>query len=438
MKSTTQFKQNKRGVTCLNCEQPISNRDNFCSNCGQVNDELPLSIKQFVSEFFSGFFSFDTRFFNTFIPLLFKPGKVSRDYVEGKRRRYVNPFQLYLHVTIVFFLLQGLFSALDGYKTINSNKKSKDSFLGGIEGEISESKDDLSTIELEKQKTKSYIDSILSSRTVLKELNNDSLTIKQKDSVFNLIYKPTLFFISNLSERDSLSEWRQKRQHLELKQNAIEHLKTILKSKNVNYSLPAATQFSIEKELLKDMTEQKIYKRITIFMRYDDNHPKIIALEALENLELEKSKWNVFYYKIAQDFNKFGNDSNFRNSYFNRIVSKISIALFFMLPIFTGFLALLYVRHKKNYTEHLVFVFNVQTVFFILLIFFVFFDRIFKTDISFAILILVFLFHLYKSLRNFYKQNRLKTVVKFLLLNSIFIILATVGITIISFLAFVL
>jgi len=123
VKSTTRFNQNKRGIICLNCEQPISDKDNFCSNCGQVNDELPLSIKQFVSEFFSGFFSFDTRFFNTFVPLLFKPGKVSKDYVEGKRRRYVNPFQLYLHVTIVFFLLQGLFSALDEYKVSGSFSK---------------------------------------------------------------------------------------------------------------------------------------------------------------------------------------------------------------------------------------------------------------------------------------------------------------------------
>ena len=118
MKSTTRFNKNKRGIECLNCKQPISDNDNFCSNCGQVNDELPLSIKQFVSEFFSGFFSFDTRFFKTFIPLIFKPGKVSKDYIKGKRRRYVNPFQLYLHVTILFFLVVGLFTALDKYNII--------------------------------------------------------------------------------------------------------------------------------------------------------------------------------------------------------------------------------------------------------------------------------------------------------------------------------
>ncbi len=442
MKSTTRFKQNKRGIACLNCEQPISDYDNFCSNCGQVNDELPLSIKQFVSEFFSGFFSFDTRFFNTFVPLLFKPGKVSRDYVEGKRRRYVNPFQLYLHVTIVFFLIQGLFSALDGYKIADSNEKTKntpiDDFEAGwnqVEEEVNK-KD--SILKLKKQTTKSYIDSILSSSTILKQLNNDSLIVKQKDSVFSLIYKPTISFISNLSDKNDTIEWSQKDLFLELKYDAIEHVKTVLKSNNINYSLPAATKLSIEKELLENMTEQNAFKKIKIFMRYDDNHPKSTALEALDDMGQEKTRWNIFYYKKAQDFNKFGSNPDFRDSYFDRIISKVSISLFFMLPIFTGFLALLYIRHKKNYTEHLVFVFNVQTVFFILLMVLVIFDRTLATDVGKGIFTLAFSFYLYKSLRNFYKQSRIKTLLKFFILNAVFVFLSFIGFMIISFLAFAL
>ncbi|QCX40249.1 hypothetical protein FF125_18005 [Aureibaculum algae] len=47
MKSTTRFSKNKRGIECLNCKQPLSSQDNFCSNCGQVNDLQPLSVKQF-------------------------------------------------------------------------------------------------------------------------------------------------------------------------------------------------------------------------------------------------------------------------------------------------------------------------------------------------------------------------------------------------------
>ncbi len=439
MKSTTRFKQNIRGLECLNCKQPISDKDNFCSNCGQVNDELPLSIKQFISEFFSGFFSFDTRFFNTFVPLLFKPAKVSKEYIEGKRRRYVNPFQLYLHVTIIFFLIQGLFSVLEGYAIADSNETTENAPVNDIdEGFLIFKNVSDSIHKLTKQKTEKHIDSILNSNTFLEQLNNNALNTKQKDSIFHLTYKPSLSYISNLFDKGDLNKWEHKLHFLELKQDAIEHLKTILKAEKINYQLPATTKFSIEKELLNENHDQKTSKKINVYIGYNEKHPDFSVTEALEDMGQEKTRWNIFYYTKAQDFNKFKNDSNFRKSYYDRIVSKISIALFFMLPIFTLFLSLLYIRGKKNYTEHLVFVFNVQTVFFILMIFYTIFNSIFKTDVGISIIILVFLFYLYKSLRNFYKQKRFKTIIKFLLLNFVFVLLSTVGGLLISFLAFAL
>jgi len=484
VKSTTRFKKNKRGIICLNCEQPISDNDNFCSNCGQVNDELPLSIKQFISEFFSGFFSFDTRFFKTFIPLIFKPGSVSKDYVEGKRRRYVNPFQLYLHITIVFFLLQGLFSAFDEYKltgsfTKNTSKVSIDSLMtesDNIKDEIEEdlkaqginidlpiitnndsindeitdsifkkynipytkkSKKD-SIFSSNKQKTKAHIDSIIDASTILEQLKSNSFTIVEKDSIFNELYDPVISYISNLTNSKKTQNWEQLEGLTKLKKHAFNYIEDVLKTQNIKYSLPEKTKISVEDEILKGLVGQGIFKKISDFMEYDENHEDATALEALEALNYEKTRWNVFYYKKAQDFNKFKNDSEFRDSYKDDIVSKISIALFFMLPIFTWFISILYIRHNMNYTEHLVFVFNVQTVFFILLIFFTIFDRIFKTDVGVGLFFLIFLFYLYKSLRNFYKQNRFKTIVKYFMLNTIFVILSSIGFIIISFLAFVL
>lgn len=84
----------------------MTSDDVYCSYCGQKNVEK-LSFGNFISQMVSGFLSYDSRFWNTFIPLLFKPGKVSKDYIEGKRKRYVNPFQMYLHVSIIFFILLG-------------------------------------------------------------------------------------------------------------------------------------------------------------------------------------------------------------------------------------------------------------------------------------------------------------------------------------------
>ncbi len=501
MKSTTRFNKNKRGIICFNCEQPISDSDNFCSNCGQVNDELPLSIKQFVSEFFSGFFSFDTRFFNTFVPLLFKPGKVSKDYVEGKRRRYVNPFQLYLHVTIIFFLLQGLFSALDEYKisgsftkngnetTIDSIAKITDSIAKKTDITIKQTKDALNQVENDlasqginidipdipdisindtlkeaktdsifkkygipftkksikdsvlnsaKRKMRRHIDSIFNATTILEDLKNDVLTKAQKDSIFDGLYDSIDNFVSKTLDSEDIKNWNQIENLLTLKIHGINYVKDIFKSNAITYAIPEKANISVDDEILLDIVGQGIFKKVSVFMKYDKNNEDASVHEALDDLEYEKTRWNIFYYKKAQDINKFKNDSDFRSSYLDDIVSKISIALFFMLPIFTWFISLLYIRGKKNYTEHLVLVFNVQTVFFILLIFFTVFDRIFKTDVGIGLFFIIFLFYLYKSLRNFYSQGRIKTIIKYFILNTIFVILSSVGFVIISFLAFVL
>jgi hypothetical protein len=61
-----------------------------------------------VQEVFNGFISFDAKFWRTIIPLLTSPGKVTKNYVSGKRNRYSNPFRFYLTVSIFFFLIVGL------------------------------------------------------------------------------------------------------------------------------------------------------------------------------------------------------------------------------------------------------------------------------------------------------------------------------------------
>jgi hypothetical protein len=84
--------------------------------------------------------------------------------------------------------------------------------------------------------------------------------------------------------------------------------------------------------------------------------------------------------------------------------------------------------------EHLIFTFHVQTTFFIVIGFSLILDFIFSTDLFSGLMIMAFLFYLYKAMRRFYSQGRFKTLVKFILLNVIFLILAFVA-AIFSFIA---
>lgn len=88
---------------CLNCGTQVIGR--YCHNCGQENVEVKESAWHFIVHFFNDITHFDGKFFTTLKDLLFKPGFLSREYMEGKRMRYLNPIRMYLFTSFIFFLV---------------------------------------------------------------------------------------------------------------------------------------------------------------------------------------------------------------------------------------------------------------------------------------------------------------------------------------------
>ncbi len=87
---------------CLNCGHELTGR--FCAHCGQENRDLNVPFRQMLSEFFGDLLSFDSRLLRTLLPLLFKPGQLTRNYLAGQRIRYVPPVRLYIFISFLFFL----------------------------------------------------------------------------------------------------------------------------------------------------------------------------------------------------------------------------------------------------------------------------------------------------------------------------------------------
>ena len=57
--------------------------------------------------------------------MLTNPGKVSKDFVSGKRQRYSNPFQFYLTVSILFFLIVGLTNTYQEFREFSDGGTQK-------------------------------------------------------------------------------------------------------------------------------------------------------------------------------------------------------------------------------------------------------------------------------------------------------------------------
>jgi len=60
-----------------------------------------------------------------------------------------------------------------------------------------------------------------------------------------------------------------------------------------------------------------------------------------------------------------------------------------------------------------------------------------ETDGFLVLFTMLFAFYLYKALRYFYNQNRFKTIIKFILLNSFYMFLAAIGLFILAVLSFI-
>ncbi len=88
---------------CPNCSTEIAG--NFCAECGQSAKDLKKPFITLIRDMLGDVFSFDGRLLRTVPPLMFKPGKITRAYIDGKRMRYVPPFRLFLITSVLFFLV---------------------------------------------------------------------------------------------------------------------------------------------------------------------------------------------------------------------------------------------------------------------------------------------------------------------------------------------
>ena len=98
---------------CANCHYnfPVGEPDEFCPRCGQQNHEVNIGFGHVVEEFLEGVFHFDGKVFRTAGLLLFKPGQLTKRFLEGHRMPYVPPIRLYVFISFVFFALLSLLGA---------------------------------------------------------------------------------------------------------------------------------------------------------------------------------------------------------------------------------------------------------------------------------------------------------------------------------------
>jgi len=94
---------------CLNCGTEL--KGPFCYYCGQPDRNFMRFFPALLRDLMEDLLDLDSRFMRTIKPLMFKPGRLTRDYMDGRRFRYAPPMRLYIFSSIVFFLLAAFLSS---------------------------------------------------------------------------------------------------------------------------------------------------------------------------------------------------------------------------------------------------------------------------------------------------------------------------------------
>lgn len=67
-----------------------------------------LSLPAFIRDVVGDLYNVDARIWRSLGTLAFKPGRLTRRYLEGQRAKYTPPFRMYVVTSIVFFLIFAL------------------------------------------------------------------------------------------------------------------------------------------------------------------------------------------------------------------------------------------------------------------------------------------------------------------------------------------
>jgi hypothetical protein len=107
-------------LACRDCGTAYGNGANFCPHCGQETRVQLPHVFDFLREAADETIGISGRLPRTLGLLLFRPGRLTTEYIAGHRQRYVRPMRLYLSVSLVFFAVLGIATSDIGWIRVPS------------------------------------------------------------------------------------------------------------------------------------------------------------------------------------------------------------------------------------------------------------------------------------------------------------------------------
>jgi hypothetical protein len=148
---------------CRNCGATVSGA--YCSNCGQPT-HLHRSLVSLGHDILHGVFHFEGKVWHTIPELLFRPGRLTRRYIDGERARFVSPMALYLFIVFLMFAVipfTGSELEIEGTDPLGVAEQFKENIETGIEkldAQLETQRERLAESELTADQRKRILDDI--------------------------------------------------------------------------------------------------------------------------------------------------------------------------------------------------------------------------------------------------------------------------------------
>ncbi|MDE2980429.1 MAG: DUF3667 domain-containing protein [Gemmatimonadota bacterium] len=325
---------NAAGALCENCGRPRAER--FCSQCGQNDRTYSRSLFPVLGELVRESFEFDGRLAQTLKLLLFRPGSLSTEFSRNRRARYMTPVRLYLFTSVIFFLTMSLVTSRLPNPLEGELDQDPSSALAEIPGEVMDS-------------LQAAVDSLQAVVPGLQlQIEGEDVPVSMEISESGIAALRANLEPSQHGKLDDLL----KRESARGTQIALALLAAAFDTEARASSVGGRQADPGPGENIAPGADSTAQTGGTVA-----GAPPPGAAVALPG-------FRGFLARMV--LNSFVDLLHDRDAFVERIIGNLSIAMFFLLPVYALMLAVLYWRPERYYIEHLVFGMHVHSFLFII------------------------------------------------------------------------
>jgi len=184
--------------TCQNCGNEVMHH--YCSHCGQENTETRQPFYFLITHFIEDFVHYDSSFWHTIKNLFLKPGRITNEYLSGKRNSSVNPVKLYIFISFITFFLIAIIPTKTPLKEDNTKSTSSKEVVMDGKAEVKQSLDSLAMNGVISKQQKDLINKAVQNDTELNLNEVDLQTIEQLEKKVDAEVPLLTRFISKFKE----------------------------------------------------------------------------------------------------------------------------------------------------------------------------------------------------------------------------------------------